>query len=199
MARRRGFGEVERRSAGTASSYRARYAMPDGTRHSRTFATKMDAEAWLADERSLIDRDEWTPPQARQAAEATRARGRPSTRSERSPSATWPSAACGRRRSAATRAPGRAGSCRTSARCRCATSPCRRSRRGALARPEDRGDQRGGVPAAALDPPGRRGGGADRPGAAEDPRRRHCSGEAGRRAGDLRRDRGRSSTRCPSG
>ncbi len=50
-------------------SYRARYAMPDGTRHSRTFRTKMDAEAWLATERSLIDRDEWTPP--------GRAQGRP--------------------------------------------------------------------------------------------------------------------------
>ena len=30
----------------------------------------MDAEAWLATERSLIDREEWTPPPARKAAEA---------------------------------------------------------------------------------------------------------------------------------
>lgn len=44
MARRRGFGEVERRVVASGrAAYRARYAMPDGTRHSRTFWTKMDA------------------------------------------------------------------------------------------------------------------------------------------------------------
>lgn len=74
MTRRRGFGELERRSGATGPSYRARYAMPDGTRHSRNFRTKMDAEAWLANERSLIDRDEWTPPKARRVAEARRQR-----------------------------------------------------------------------------------------------------------------------------
>lgn len=74
MTRRRGFGELERRSGATGPSYRARYAMPDGTRHSRNFQTKMDAEAWLAKERSLIDRDEWTPPKARKVAEARRER-----------------------------------------------------------------------------------------------------------------------------
>ncbi len=74
MTRRRGFGELERRSGATGPSYRARYAMPDGTRHSRNFQTKMDAEAWLANERSLIDRDEWTPPKARRVAEARRER-----------------------------------------------------------------------------------------------------------------------------
>lgn len=42
--------------------------MPDGTRYSRSFATKMDAEAWLSTERSLIDRDDWTPPAARKVA-----------------------------------------------------------------------------------------------------------------------------------
>jgi integrase len=73
MARKRGFGELERRrSASGAVTYRARYAMPDGTRYSRTFGTKLDAEAWLALERSLIDREEWTPPKARQLAEAKR-------------------------------------------------------------------------------------------------------------------------------
>ncbi len=46
----------------------ARYALADGTRFSRTFETRMDAEAWLVAERALIDRDEWTSPQARQAA-----------------------------------------------------------------------------------------------------------------------------------
>lgn len=73
MARRRGFGEIERRvSKAGQVSYRARYAMADGVRHSRTLATKMDAEAWLAAERALIDRDEWTPPKARQEAEGRR-------------------------------------------------------------------------------------------------------------------------------
>ncbi len=73
MARRRGFGEVERRVSATGKvSHRARYAMPDGTRYSRTLATKMDAEAWLAAERSLVDREEWTPPRARQVAESRR-------------------------------------------------------------------------------------------------------------------------------
>ena len=73
MARKRGFGELERRRSATgAVTYRARYAMPDGTRYSRTFGTKIDAEAWLATERSLIDREEWTPPTARQVAEAKR-------------------------------------------------------------------------------------------------------------------------------
>ncbi|GEP35175.1 putative prophage phiRv2 integrase [Nocardioides szechwanensis] len=73
MARRRGFGEVERRVSATGQvTHRARYAMPDGTRYSRTLATKMDAEAWLAAERALVDREEWTPPRARQAAESKR-------------------------------------------------------------------------------------------------------------------------------
>lgn len=74
MTRRRGFGELERRSGATGPSYRARYAMPDGSRHSRNFRTKMDAEQWLANERSLIDRDEWTPPKLRRVAEARRER-----------------------------------------------------------------------------------------------------------------------------
>ncbi|MEP7332945.1 MAG: N-terminal phage integrase SAM-like domain-containing protein, partial [Terracoccus sp.] len=73
MARRRGFGEVERRrSAAGTVTYRARYAMPDGTRYSRTLGTKLDAEAWLAAERALVDREAWSPPKARQAAQARR-------------------------------------------------------------------------------------------------------------------------------
>src|SRR4051794_26705963 len=49
MGSRRGFGEVERRVSKAGSvAYRARFAMPDGTRYSRTFTTKLDAEAWLA-------------------------------------------------------------------------------------------------------------------------------------------------------
>ncbi|WP_243058323.1 site-specific integrase [Nocardioides sp. SR21] len=46
--------------------------MPDGIRYSRTLGTKMDAEAWLAAERALIDHDTWTPPRARQDAEEWR-------------------------------------------------------------------------------------------------------------------------------
>lgn len=77
MGSRRGFGEVERRvsKAGTVA-YRARFAMPDGSRFSRTFTTKMDAEAWLAAERTLIDRDQWAPPQVRQAAAERKERER---------------------------------------------------------------------------------------------------------------------------
>lgn len=68
MAGRRGFGEIERRVSKAGSvAYRARYAMPDGKRFSRTFATKLDAEAWLAAERALVDRDKWTTPDARRA------------------------------------------------------------------------------------------------------------------------------------
>lgn len=74
MARRRGFGEVERRSSASGVSYRARYAMPDGTRYSRSFGTKMDAEAWLSTERALIDRDEWSPPAVRKVAAERRER-----------------------------------------------------------------------------------------------------------------------------
>lgn len=75
MARRRGFGEVERRVSKSGEvTYRARYAMPDGSRYSRTLATKVDAEAWLVAERSLIHHDDWTPPQARKKAEERRHR-----------------------------------------------------------------------------------------------------------------------------
>jgi integrase len=73
VARRWGFGEVERRVSATGKvTHRARYAMPDGTRYSRTLATKMDPEAWLAAERALVDLEEWTPPRARQVAESKR-------------------------------------------------------------------------------------------------------------------------------
>jgi integrase len=74
MAGRRGFGELERRTTASGVSYRARYAMPDGNRYSRSFATKMDAEGWLATERSLIDRDQWTPPNVRRLADERRKR-----------------------------------------------------------------------------------------------------------------------------
>jgi ATP-dependent DNA helicase RecG len=70
---KRGFGEIERRVSATGTvTHRARYAMPDGTRYSRTLGTKMAAEAWLAAERELIDRDQWSPPTVRQAVEVKR-------------------------------------------------------------------------------------------------------------------------------
>jgi hypothetical protein len=72
MVRRRGFGEVERRSGPAGVTYRARYTMPDGTRYSRTVGTKLDAEAWLMHERTLIDQDAWTPPTVRKVAEQRR-------------------------------------------------------------------------------------------------------------------------------
>lgn len=73
VASRRGFGEIERRvSASGQVTYRARYAMADGTRYSRTLGTKLDAESWLVAERTQIDREEWIPPQARLAAKQKR-------------------------------------------------------------------------------------------------------------------------------
>ncbi len=42
--------------------------MADRTRYSPTLTTKMDAEAWLAAEGALIDRDSWSSPPARQEA-----------------------------------------------------------------------------------------------------------------------------------
>ena len=41
-----------------------------------TFTLKTDAERWLADERRLIERDEWTPPAARRAPEDGQGRHR---------------------------------------------------------------------------------------------------------------------------
>ena len=48
--------------------------MPDGSRFSRSFGTKMDAEAWLSTERALIDRDAWAAPSARKVAAERRER-----------------------------------------------------------------------------------------------------------------------------
>ena len=65
---RRPFGELEaRRSRSTdkVTGWRARYWGPDLGRHTRTFGDRMAAEAWLADERRLIERNEWIPPNVR--------------------------------------------------------------------------------------------------------------------------------------
>ncbi|MCT1617655.1 tyrosine-type recombinase/integrase [Janibacter hoylei] len=77
--RRRGFGTIDPERSGR---YTARYADPEGrmrtTRHGntrpvfhrapRTFDTRGDAEAWLADERRLISAGTWSPPADRQRA-----------------------------------------------------------------------------------------------------------------------------------
>lgn len=64
-ARRRGFGRIRRLTP--SGRYQAAYIGPDLVLHkcSITFENKMDAEAWLAAEYRIIERDEWTPPKAR--------------------------------------------------------------------------------------------------------------------------------------
>ena len=63
---KRDFGTIRRRSN---RRYQAYYMGPDQGIHRApsTFETKADAEAWLADERRLIQRDEWSPTRSRQA------------------------------------------------------------------------------------------------------------------------------------
>ena len=73
---KRGFGEVERRKnarTGKVTGYRARYWGPDLLRYQKTFTTKLDAEAWLSAEESLVARQRWTAPAQREAARAARA------------------------------------------------------------------------------------------------------------------------------
>lgn len=47
---------------------------PDLARHTApaTFTSRMDAEAWLADERRLIEPGDWTPPKLRAATKHSR-------------------------------------------------------------------------------------------------------------------------------
>ena len=78
MAGKRSFGQISRLPS---KRYRARYTGPDQGLHNapRTFEYRVDAEAWLTDERRLISSGEWTPPPARlmamrRAEEARRAR-----------------------------------------------------------------------------------------------------------------------------
>jgi len=70
---RRSWGKILRMRSGR---YQAGYNGPDLARHyaPTTFTSKMDAEHWLADERRLIERGEWTPPKLRSA--ANKARGK---------------------------------------------------------------------------------------------------------------------------
>lgn len=63
---KRGFGSLSSLPSGRI---RARYTGPDGALHNapHTFDTKMDAEAWLTDERRLISAGTWTSPADRKA------------------------------------------------------------------------------------------------------------------------------------
>lgn len=65
--RKRSFGRIAKLPS---KRYRARYTGPDARLHNAptTFDSRMDAEAWLADERRLIASGAWTPPNERDAA-----------------------------------------------------------------------------------------------------------------------------------
>lgn len=60
----RGFGHIRRLPS---KRYQASYVGPDIARHKapQTFDTREDAEAWLTDERRLINAGDWTPPPVR--------------------------------------------------------------------------------------------------------------------------------------
>lgn len=66
MARKRAFGQIVRLPS---KRYRARYTGPDTRLHNapHTFETRLDAEAWLTDERRLVIAGTWSPPRDRQA------------------------------------------------------------------------------------------------------------------------------------
>lgn len=70
MSRKRGFGRIQTLPSGRV---RARYSGPDGALHNAptTFDTRLDAEAWLTDERRLISAGTWTSPTARLEAART--------------------------------------------------------------------------------------------------------------------------------
>lgn len=61
---RRSFGTLRKLPSGR---FQATYVGPDMDRHPAptTFEARIDAEGWLASERRLIERDEWTPPARR--------------------------------------------------------------------------------------------------------------------------------------
>jgi integrase len=67
MRHRRGWGHIRRLPS---KRFQASYIGPDIRRHHapRTFTARTDAEGWLAAERRLIERGEWTPPASRAAA-----------------------------------------------------------------------------------------------------------------------------------
>jgi hypothetical protein len=63
---KRSFGQIARLPS---RRYRARYTGPDTALHNapHTFEARIDAEAWLTDERRLIVGETWTPPRDREA------------------------------------------------------------------------------------------------------------------------------------
>lgn len=74
--RRRGWGRI-RQLPNRSKRYQANYAWPPNTdaRHNAptTFSTRALAEQWLANERRLIERGEWSPPKQRMHREVVRA------------------------------------------------------------------------------------------------------------------------------
>lgn len=64
--RKRGFGQISKQRSGRLQ---ARYTGPDMKLHlaPHTFEARLDAEAWLIDERRLVVADHWTPPADRVA------------------------------------------------------------------------------------------------------------------------------------
>jgi hypothetical protein len=60
----RAWGTLRRLPSG---NWQASYCGPDLARHCApvTYSTRMDAEHWLASERRLIERDEWSAPRIR--------------------------------------------------------------------------------------------------------------------------------------
>ena len=64
MVAKRGFGQIQRL---LSKRYRARHTGPDGSlcNAPSTFDTRLDAEAWLTDERRLLSAGDWLPPGAR--------------------------------------------------------------------------------------------------------------------------------------
>jgi integrase len=72
-AGRRGWGSIRRLPS--SRRYQASYTGPDLARHTApsTYGAKLDAEAWLANERRLIDAGTWTPPRLRSITKRARA------------------------------------------------------------------------------------------------------------------------------
>lgn len=62
----------------------ARYRVPDGKHHGKSFRRKVDAERWLREEEGKSDRGEWVDPAAGKEMRDSRSRGSPAfTRSIR--------------------------------------------------------------------------------------------------------------------
>lgn len=68
---RRSWGKIHQERSGR---YQASYTGPDLARHTApvTFSARMDAEYWLANERRLVERGDWTPPKFRAAQKHSR-------------------------------------------------------------------------------------------------------------------------------